>query len=94
MAAALSEKEVQEALSGLEGWQSGDDTIKKKYQFNDFSQALGFIVRVGIEAEKQVHHPKIKNVYNNVWIELSTHDAGGKVTQKDIDLAKAIEGIL
>lgn len=94
MATPLSENEIKEALSELKGWELGDNTIQKHFKFNDFSQALGFIVRVGIEAEKQVHHPELKNVYNNVWIELSTHDAGNKVTQKDIDLAKAIEGIL
>jgi len=51
------------------------------------------MVRVGFEAEKQAHHPEWFNVYNRVEISLSTHDAGGKVTEKDILLAKAIEQI-
>ena len=37
------------------------------------------------------HHPEIFNCYNRVEIGLNTHDAGGKVTQKDIDLARAIK---
>ncbi|MEX0720405.1 MAG: 4a-hydroxytetrahydrobiopterin dehydratase [Balneolaceae bacterium] len=93
MAQPLSETEIKEALNSLEGWESGDNTIKKEFKFKDFSEALGFIVRVGVAAEKQVHHPHLFNVYNTVNIELSTHDAGDKVTQKDVDLAKAIESI-
>lgn len=94
MAQPLSENDIQQALSSLKGWEFGDDKIKKEIEFKDFSEALGFIVRVGLEAEKQVHHPEIFNVYNTVKIQLSTHDAGDKVTQKDIDLAKAIERVL
>ena len=94
MAQPLSEQEIREALNSLEGWEFSDDVIKKEFSFNDFSEALGFIVRVGLEAEKQVHHPQLFNVYNTVNISLNTQDAGDKVTQKDIDLAKAIESVL
>ncbi|MTI87058.1 MAG: 4a-hydroxytetrahydrobiopterin dehydratase [Balneolaceae bacterium] len=94
MAQPLSHDEISEALEFLNGWELGDDKIKKKFEFNNFSEALGFIVRLGLEAEKQVHHPGIYNVYNTVKIELSTHDAGNKVTQKDVDLAQAIESVL
>ncbi|MFD2533189.1 4a-hydroxytetrahydrobiopterin dehydratase [Gracilimonas halophila] len=93
MAQPLSESDINQALSSLEGWEFNEDKISKEFSFNDFSEALGFIVRVGLEAEKQVHHPELFNVYNTVKISLSTHDAGGKVTQKDVDLAKAIESV-
>jgi len=94
MAKPLSEQEIRDALNSLKGWEHGDNIITKEFEFNDFSEALGFIVRVGLEAEKQVHHPQLFNVYNTVNISLNTHDAGDKVTQKDVDLAKAIESIL
>lgn len=90
----LSEQEIQNALSNLKGWEFGNDKIKKEFQFGDFKESLAFIVRVGFEAEQLTHHPELFNVYNTVKIELSTHDAGDKVTQKDIDLATAIEGII
>lgn len=93
MANPLSDTQIHEALNSLEGWEFGDDEISKEFNFQDFSEALGFIVRVGLEAEKQVHHPNLFNVYNTVKITLNTHDAGDKVTQKDLDLAKAIESI-
>lgn len=94
MAQPLSSNDIQQALDSLKGWEFSDDKIKKEFEFKDFSEALGFIVRVGLEAENKVHHPEIFNVYNTVKIQLSTHDAGDKVTQKDVDLAKAIESIL
>ena len=52
---------------------------------------MGFILRISYEAEAADHHPEIFNSYSRVEIGLNTHDAGRKVTQKDIDLAKEIE---
>ena len=54
---------------------------------------MGFILRISYEAEAADHHPEIFNCYSRVEIRLNTHDAGGKVTQRDIDLARAIEKI-
>jgi 4a-hydroxytetrahydrobiopterin dehydratase len=93
MATPLTKSDIDRELKSLDGWNFKDDKISKEYGFNDFSEALGFLVRVGIEAEKQGHHPEIFNVYNTVRIGLSTHDAGDKVTQKDIDLAKAVDDL-
>jgi 4a-hydroxytetrahydrobiopterin dehydratase len=51
------------------------------------------MVRVGFEAEAMNHHPDWTNVYNRVAIRLNTHDAGGKVTAKDVTLAQKIESL-
>lgn len=90
---ALSKEEITDKLSTLEGWSADGDKIGKEFEFENFKEALSFLVRVGFEAESLGHHPEIFNVYNSVSIKLSTHDAGGKVTQKDFDLAQAIESI-
>jgi 4a-hydroxytetrahydrobiopterin dehydratase len=89
----LSEKEIIQKLDALNGWSAEGDKIGKEFEFKNFKEALAFLVRVGLEAENLGHHPEIFNVYNRVSITLSTHDAGGKVTQKDFDLANAIENI-
>ncbi|TRX03941.1 4a-hydroxytetrahydrobiopterin dehydratase [Flavobacterium gawalongense] len=87
-----SEESIQSQLKELKEWQFSNNGIEKKFKFIDFTQALGFIVQVGVMAEKRNHHPELFNVYNKVTIRLTTHDANG-VTDKDIDLAKAIEQI-
>jgi len=88
-----SEETAQTILKDLKDWNFNDNGIEKKFVFKNFSEALGFIVQVGLCAEKQSHHPELFNVYNKVNIRLSTHDANG-LTDMDFDLAKAIEKIL
>ncbi|KIA87484.1 4a-hydroxytetrahydrobiopterin dehydratase [Flavobacterium sp. AED] len=87
-----SEETIQPELKELKDWQFINNGIEKKFSFLNFTQALGFIVQVGVMAEKRNHHPELFNVYNKVTIRLTTHDANG-VTDKDVDLAKAIEQI-
>lgn len=89
----LTTEQIKKELSNLDGWSYEDDKIIKEFTFPDFREAITFMVRVGFEAESLVHHPDWSNVYNTVLIRLSTHDAGDKVTEKDIKLAKAIEKI-
>lgn len=86
------EETIQPQLKELKDWQFINNGIEKKFSFLNFTQALGFIVQVGVMAEKRNHHPELFNVYNKVTIRLTTHDSNG-VTDKDIDLAKAIEQI-
>jgi 4a-hydroxytetrahydrobiopterin dehydratase len=64
--------------------------IEKSFQFADFKHAWAFMSYVALHAEAMDHHPNWSNVYNNVRIQLSTHDAGG-LSAKDITLANAIE---
>jgi len=89
----LNASQIQDALAGLPGWAHEDDKLTKTFKFSSFREALSFIVRIGLEAETANHHPELLNVYATVTISLNTHDAGSKVTQKDVDLATAISQI-
>ncbi len=93
MSQPLTSDQIKTQLQQLPGWSLNDqgDAIRKTYPFTNFKEAMSFLVRVAFEAEAMNHHPTIENVYRTVTLTLNTHDAGGKVTQKDIDLAKAIE---
>ena len=84
----------QTALHTLHGWSEVEerDAIRKSYHFSSFSEAWGFLTRIGLAAEKMDHHPEIFNVYNRVEIILSTHDAGG-LSERDIRLAQTIDEI-
>lgn len=89
MADRLDDDTISAALSGLDGWSRAGDTIVRDFEFSDFVDAIGFIAKVGVLAERKNHHPELSNVYNRVRIELSTHDAGG-ITDLDIALAGEI----
>ena len=84
--------EIQTALKTLNNWVLKEDKIEKQFQFKDFSEALAFIVRIGILAEKQNHHPELFNVYNKVTIGLTTHDVSG-LSDIDFLLATSIDAI-
>ncbi|MFY0605688.1 MAG: 4a-hydroxytetrahydrobiopterin dehydratase [Cyclobacteriaceae bacterium] len=72
-------------------WIEKDNKLTNTFKFNDFVEAFGFMTQVAIVAEKMNHHPNWSNVYNTVSFELTTHDAGNKVTDKDRKLASAID---
>lgn len=93
MATPLSTEEIADELSTLDGWTHEDDSLVNSFTFGNFREAVSFIVRVGFEAEELNHHPEITNVYNEVDIALTTHDAGDKVTKRDVKLAGRISQI-
>lgn len=93
MSKPLTPEEIAKALPALGGWKHERDALTKTFQFGSFREALSFMVRVGFEAEQLNHHPEWTNVYNRVQIRLNTHDAGGKVTAKDVELATKIEKV-
>ena len=72
-------------------WVEKDNKLTRQFKFKDFTEAFSFMTRVAIHAEKMDHHPNWSNVWNTVVIELTTHDAGNVVTQKDRDLAAKID---
>ena len=90
----MNEVQITESLKGLPGWTFEDNKLHKIYKFKDFREAMAFLLRLSYEAENRNHHPEIFNCYNRLEIALNTHDAGGKVTDRDIELALAIEKLL
>ena len=74
-------------------WKEENNKLKASFQFEDFSQAFAFMTEVALQAEKMNHHPNWSNVWNQVHIQLTTHDAGNTVTDRDRKLAGAIEQI-
>ena len=89
----LSIEAIQEALKELPGWNFKQHRLVKTFVFEDFREAISFIVRMAFYAEELQHHPELSNVYNRVTLALTTHDAGNRVTEKDLELARAIERI-
>ncbi len=74
-------------------WQKQNDSLYQKFEFDNFTQALGFIQQVGDIAESMNHHPVIHNEYTTVELTLTTHDAGKTVTDKDHAMAQKIDNL-
>jgi 4a-hydroxytetrahydrobiopterin dehydratase len=75
-------------------WKEEKNSLYRKFEFKDFSEAFAFMTRVALEAEKMNHHPLWTNVWNRVEIWLSTHDAGDVVTDRDKKLAAKIDALV
>ncbi len=75
-------------------WEEKDKQLCRTFIFKDFSEAFSFMTRVALVAESMNHHPWWSNVYNEVEIKLSTHDAGNIVTDKDRRLAEKIDRLI
>ena len=91
----LSEDELQAALAAPDGpgWELIGGKLVKLVTCDGFVGALAFVEEVGQLAEEANHHPDIDIRYNRVTLALVTHDSGG-ITQLDLDLARAIDGVV
>lgn len=74
-------------------WHEEKNRLQRTFRFKDFAEAFAFMTEVAFAAEKHNHHPVWSNVWNTVEIQLTTHDAGNIVTDKDRALARAIDDI-
>ena len=94
----LDENERDALLQNHPDWELVRDgkAIQRTFQFEDFSQAWGFMSRVALLADCQDHHPEWFNVYAKVEITLTTHDAGssGGLSNRDGKLARAIDRLV
>ena len=75
-------------------WQTTNNTLERTLLFPNFIEAFAFMTKVAMLAELHQHHPEWSNVWNKVTIRLTTHDEGNIITQKDVDLANAIDALL
>lgn len=75
-------------------WKEIDHKLIREFRFKDFQEAFAFMTRVAFLCEKMGHHPSWFNNYNYVRIELTTHDSGDLITEKDRNLALKIDALL
>jgi 4a-hydroxytetrahydrobiopterin dehydratase len=83
----LSSEQLKAELVTTPDWTKESDTISRTFVFKDFPEAIRFVDKVAVNAEKANHHPDIDIRWNKVKLVLSTHDAGG-LTAKDFELAR------
>lgn len=87
-----TDEQIQEFISQFSSWSVENDKLHREYVFGNFVQAFGFMTEAALIAERTDHHPEWFNVYKNVVVDLTTHEAGG-ITERDFNLAKSMEEI-
>lgn len=93
MVEALTDAAVIQALESLPGWERDGDRIVKTFKLSSYAAGLAFASAVGIVCDALDHHPDLYIGYKKVEIRFTTHDAGSKISQKDIDAARRIEAL-
>jgi 4a-hydroxytetrahydrobiopterin dehydratase len=88
--ARLDDQQIEDKLSGLEGWERSGDAIEKKFELDDFKGSVDFVNRITPEAEEMNHHPDLAISWNKVTVTVTTHSEGG-LTEGDFELAKRID---
>jgi 4a-hydroxytetrahydrobiopterin dehydratase len=87
--ARLSDEEIDERLSGLDGWERDGDAIRRQFELDDFEGSVEFVNRLTPEAEGMNHHPDLEISWNKVTVSITTHSEGG-LTENDFELAGRI----
>jgi 4a-hydroxytetrahydrobiopterin dehydratase len=93
MGKRLTDIEIQERMTGLDGWALEGSAIRKQYTLGGFPDAVAFVTRIAFDAEAADHHPDIFINYKRVTLTFSTHSEGG-LTQKDFDGARKVDALL
>lgn len=86
MAELQSDDRIAGFIEEHPGWERKGDSLEAEFGFEDFNEAMGFVTRVGLKAERLFHHPDIAISWNQVRLTLSTHSEGG-ITDLDLELA-------
>jgi 4a-hydroxytetrahydrobiopterin dehydratase len=75
----------------MNNWTEINDELQKTFVFGSFMEAIHWMLKASAEIEQCNHHPTWTNTYNKVHVRLTTHDEGNTITQKDRELAKALD---
>lgn len=73
-------------------WKRQEGKLYKKFNFNNFLEALNFVNKIGNLSEKENHHPDIRFGWGYVEVLLFTHSEHA-VTDKDKMLAAQIDKV-
>ncbi|MEV6262724.1 4a-hydroxytetrahydrobiopterin dehydratase [Streptomyces sp. NPDC051784] len=89
----LSAHDVEAGLRELPGWQLEGDRITRAYRLPSHFAAAALTMHVARIQDELNHHSDLTLGYNTVGLSVHTHDAGGAVTRKDIELAGRVEAV-
>ncbi|MEU0758359.1 4a-hydroxytetrahydrobiopterin dehydratase [Streptomyces microflavus] len=86
----LSRAETEHRLEALPGWALEGDRITRTFRLPSHFAAAALTVHISQIQEELNHHSDLTLGYNTVALSVHTHDAGGAVTEKDLELAARV----
>src|ERR1700730_13228594 len=89
----LTPKELRAIMPRLAGWKLAHNKLSRTLEFQDFVHSLSFVNSLVAYFETIEHHPDVRIAYGEVTFELTRYDVGGKVTDRDVEVAKKISSV-
>ena len=89
----LSDAEISDALNSLPGWSREADTLVRVFKFDSYLAGIAFASAVGVLSEGMDHHPALVINWRKVTVRFTTHDAGNKISAKDVKAAQAVDSL-
>lgn len=89
----LTKRELGAIMPRLAGWKLADNKLTRTFEFQDFVESLSFVNSLVAYFETVDHHPDVRIAYGEVTFELTRYDVGGRVTDRDVEVAKKISSV-
>ena len=89
----LTQQEIEDRLTQLDGWRQEGRYIVRDFTFASFRDSMSFANRVADVAEEIDHHPDISISYTRVTMSITTHSEGG-LTRRDLRLARRMDALI
>lgn len=88
----MSPEQAESLLAGLPGWELADGVIRKRFEFKNYGQTMGFVNAVAWIAQTQGHHPDLEVSYRLCRVSYTTHAIGG-LSENDFICAARVEAL-
>ena len=89
----LTAKELRTIMPRLAGWKLAKNKLVRTLEFQDFVQSLSFVNSLVAYFETIDHHTDVRIAFGEVTFELTRYDVGGRVTDRDVEVAKKISSM-
>lgn len=78
----------------MHSWRTTTDGLKKEFKFDSMTHLAQFLLKVAELSDLKNHHPntEIKGI-DTLILTLTTHDEGGIITKKDLELSELIDAL-
>ncbi|WP_432031294.1 4a-hydroxytetrahydrobiopterin dehydratase [Streptomyces antibioticus] len=87
----LAQKEIEDRLAELPGWSLDGGLLTRTYRLDSHCAAAALVVHVARIQDELNHHAEITLGYDTVGLAVSTHSAGGAITDLDFALARRVQ---